>query len=245
VADRFPEEAEEGLADRREGNGRHKVARHYQWWLCQVVAGSPRDYGQRRPTWTQELPAIVPEQQTGTRLSTATLSRLRRRHRSRRGRPEPTAGCPWPRAKERRRWRRRPVRCCPAGEVVVYADEVGSHLNPRIGPDSMPRGTRKWVVTPGKNEKRYSAGALNAQAGKRTWEEWHSKGSDPFLGLLHRLARDYPGPGGFMWSWTTTRATRASGRGWRGRRRAGACGGTSCQRIVRRQPDRAAAEGAA
>jgi transposase len=194
VANRFLEQGEEGLADRREDNGSHKVTWHLEWWLLQVVAGSPRDYGQRRPTWTQELLAIVLEQQTGIRLSTATLSRLLRRHQIRRGRPKPVVGCPWPETKKRRRKRRlrRLVRYCPHGEVVVYADEVDIHLNPKIGPDYMLRGTQKQVVTPGKNEKRYIAGALNAHTGRLTWEEWHSKDSDLFLGLLHRLARDYP-----------------------------------------------------
>jgi transposase len=194
VADRFLQEGEEGLADRREDNGTHKVTWYYEWSLLQAVAGSPSDYGRRRPTWTQELLAGVLEQQTGIRLSTATLSRLLRRHRIRRGRPKPVVGCPWPKAKKQRRLRqlRRLVRCCPRGEVVVYADEVDIHLNPKIGPDYMLPGTQKQVRTPGQNEKRYIAGALNAQSGKLTWEEWPYKNSDLFLGLLHRLARDYP-----------------------------------------------------
>lgn len=194
VANRFLEAGEEGLADRREDNGKHKVTWHYEWALRQAVAGSPKDYGQRRPTWTQELLAIVLQQQTGIRLSTATVSRLLRQHQIRRRRPKPVVGCPWPKAKKQRRLRRlrRLVRCCPRGEVVVYADEVDIHLNPKIGPDYMLRGTQKKVVTPGQNEKRYIAGALNAHTGKLTWEEWHGKDSDLFLGLLHRLARDYP-----------------------------------------------------
>src|SRR5271155_534002 len=134
VAGRFLDEAEEGLADRREDNGKHKVTWSYEWALRQTVAGSPRDYGQRRPTWTQELLVIVLEQQTGIRLSTATLSRLLRCHHIRRGRPKPVVGCPWPDAKKQRRLRRlrRLVRDCPKGEVVVYADEVDIHLNPKI-----------------------------------------------------------------------------------------------------------------
>src|SRR5262249_31736817 len=155
------------LADRREDNGRHKVTWHYEWCLWQAVADSARDHGQRRPTWTQELLAEVLEQQTGLRLSTATLSRLLRRHKIRRGRPKRVVGCPWPEAKKRRRLRRlrRLVRGCPPGEVVVYADEVDIHLNPKVGPDYMLPGTQKQVPTPGQNEKRYLAGALNARTG--------------------------------------------------------------------------------
>jgi transposase len=194
VAHRFLRDGEEGLADRREDNGRHKVTWYYEWSLRRAVAGSPRDFGQRRPTWTQELLAKVLEQRTGIRLSTATLSRLLRRHRIRRGRPKPVVGCPWPKAKRQRRLRRlrRLVRACPAGEVVVYADEVDIHLNPKIGPDYMLPGTQKTARTPGQNEKYYLAGALDAHTGRLIWSAWPSKSSDLFIGLLHQLARDYP-----------------------------------------------------
>ena len=51
----------------------------------------------------------------------------------------------------------------PDDEVAVYEDEVDIHLNPKIGLDSMNRGQQKEVVTPGGNEKRYLAGAMNAK----------------------------------------------------------------------------------
>ena len=41
----------------------------------------------------------------------------------------------------------------PANLVLV----PDIHLNPKIGPDYMLRGTQKWVLTPGKNRKRYLA----------------------------------------------------------------------------------------
>ena len=194
VAHRFLAHAEAGLADRRQDNGRHKVTWHSQWCLRHLVAGSPRAYGQRRPTWTQELLAVVLEQQTGLRLSRATVCRLLRRHGIRRGRPKPVVGCPWPVAKRRRRLRylRQLLRRCRAGEVVVHADEVDIHLNPKIGPDYMLPGTQKQVLTPGQNEKRYIAGAVNARTGRLTWVEWERKDSDLVIGLLHQLAHDYP-----------------------------------------------------
>jgi len=43
--------------------------------------------------------------------------------------------------------------------VAVYEDEVDIHLNPKIGLDWMGLGQQKEVVTPGKNVKRYLAGA--------------------------------------------------------------------------------------
>jgi len=40
-------------------------------------------------------------------------------------------------------------------EVVVYVDEVGIHLNPKMGLDRIVRGHQKQVLTARQNEKRY------------------------------------------------------------------------------------------
>ena len=57
----------------------------------------------------------------------------------------------------------------------------------------MLRGTQKTVVTPGKNQKRYLAGALDAKTGKLTWVEWDRKDSNLFILQLWQLVkRDYP-----------------------------------------------------
>ncbi len=48
-------------------------------------------------------------------------------------------------------------------------------------------------MTPGKNQKRYLAGALNAKTGQLNWVEWNKKDSDLFILQLWQLAkRDYP-----------------------------------------------------
>ena len=54
----------------------------------------------------------------------------------------------------------------PRGEVVLYVDEVDIHLYRRLRPDWMLSGKQKYVLTPGCNEKRYLAGALNPKTGK-------------------------------------------------------------------------------
>jgi transposase len=196
VADRFVEQGPAGLADRREDNGETKADEAYQAMLLEVVGeSSPRQHGYRRPTWTQELLILVLKKKTETRISRTTMSRLLKRLRIRLGRPKPIVGCPW---KQMRRIRRikvleRLVRSVPAGEVIVYVDEVDIHLNPKIGPDWMLRGTQKTVLTPGKNEKRYLAGALNARTGRLTWVEADRKDSDLFIQQLWQLAKhDYP-----------------------------------------------------
>jgi transposase len=135
------------------------------------------------------------EELTGTRISQSRMCRLLWKLEIRLGRPKPVVGCPWKKARRTRRLREleRLVENLPKGEVVLYADEVDINLNPKIGPDYMLRGTQKMVITPGKNQKHYLAGALDARTGKLTWVEWDKKNSDLFiLQLWQLLKRDYP-----------------------------------------------------
>jgi transposase len=189
VARRFLAEGLRSIADRREDNGEHKVNARYEAELRTIVAGSPQDYGYARPTWTQELLILVLAERTGITVSVSTMSRLLKRHRVRLGRPKPIVACPWEKARRDRRLRRlrRLVRDAKPDEVVVDVDEVDIHLNPKIGLDWMLRGQQKEVLTPGKNEKRYLAGALDARTGQLTWVEGPRKTSLLFLQLLDRL----------------------------------------------------------
>jgi transposase len=194
VAARFVEQGPLGLSDRREDNGDAKVTEDYEWRLLIAVAKSPQDFDYRRPTWTQELLSLVLEKQTGIKVSCTTMCRLLKRHKVRLGRPKPIVGCPWKKARRMRRLQRirRLIRNLPAGHVALYVDEVDIHLNPKIGADWMLEGMQKTVLTPGKNEKRYLAGALNATTGRLTWVEGERKTSDLFILLLWQLLKDYP-----------------------------------------------------
>jgi transposase len=189
VAHLFLEEGLRGMADKREDNGEHKVDARYESELLTVVAGSPQDHGDLRPTWTQELLILVLAERMGVTISVATMSRLLRRHRVRLGRPKPTVGCPWDEARKERRLRRirRLVRDVAPDEVVVYVDEVDIHLNPKIGPDWMLRGQQKEALTPGQNQKRYLAGALDPRTGRLTRVEGPRKTGLLFLELLDEL----------------------------------------------------------
>lgn len=192
---RFQEGRLAGLVDRREDNGDSQINWYYESELCEVVAGSPQDYGHRRPTWTQELLIKVLKKRTGIRISVSTMSRLLRRLAIRLGRPKPVVGCPWSKARKTRRLNeiRRLMTAARKGDVFVYEDEVDIHLNPKIGPDYMLRGTQKTVMTPGKNQKRYLAGAMNATTGELSWVEGERKTSTLFLLLLwHLLQEVYP-----------------------------------------------------
>jgi transposase len=189
VASRFLTEGLQAVADRREDNGEHKVDARYEAEMLAIVAGSPQGHGYLRPTWTQELLILVLAERTGIRVSVSTMSRLLKRHRVRLGRPKPTVDCPWEEARRQRRLRqiRRLVQEAGADEVVLYVDEVDIHLNPKIGLDWMLRGQQKTAPTPGQNEKRYLAGALDARTHKLTWVEGPRKTSLLFLQLLYRL----------------------------------------------------------
>jgi putative transposase len=193
VAARFEEFGEAGLVDRREENGDHKLDEDYLGLLHEVVASSPQDYGWPRPTWTREMLVITLRKLTGISIHVSTMSKALAAIGARRGRPKPTVGCPWaPQAKTRRLNQiRRLVEDLPEDEVAVYADEVDIHLNPKIGLDWMVTGQQKEVATPGKNDKRYLAGALDAHTGLLTWVEWEQKNTVLFIRLLWELIRTY------------------------------------------------------
>jgi transposase len=194
VAARFRDYGERGLYDRRQHNGPTKVGRAYREVLEQTVRSSPQAYGWSRPTWTRELLVLALRRQTGVRLHVGTMSRALRRLGARRGRPRPTVGCPD--GETPKRWRlykiRRLLRELPADEVAVYADEVDIHLNPKLGWDWMAKGQQKEVRTPGKNGKRYLAGALDARSGEVLWVSAAHKDSRLFLRLLVKLWQRYP-----------------------------------------------------
>jgi transposase len=194
VARRFIDQGPAGLVDRREDNGDPKVTDDFEWVVLMAVATSPPDYGYQRPTWTQELLVLVAAQQTNIGVSTTTMSRLLRRHGVRHGRPKPIVECPWPKRRKTRRVNeiQRMSERLSDHEVLLYADEVDIHLNPKIGNDWMLRGQQKTVLTPGQNEKRYLAGALNAATGRLSWVGGLRKTSALFIELVdHVLKRAY------------------------------------------------------
>ena len=194
VAKRFRVFGEWGLMDGREDSGEVKLDERYLATLYCVVRSSPQDHGWRRPTWTRELLVETLARKTGIRIHVATMSRALALIDARRGRPRPTVGCPWSKAAKNRRLGeiRRLLATLPADEIAVYEDEVDIHLNPKIGCDWMVRGQQKEVTTPGKNVKRYLAGALDVRSGMITWVEGDRKTSALFIELLDKLIAHNP-----------------------------------------------------
>ena len=194
VAARVRAEGEAGLRDHRCHNGRRTVPDGVMTTLERLLAGTPSQWGWARPTWTQELLVRQLTTETGATLSRTTLRRLLRRLRARRGRPRPVVCCPWPARDRDARIRglHRLAAHPPPGAVVLFEDEVDIHLNPKLGYDWMLPGQQKVVVTPGKNAKRYLAGALNPETGRLLWVSGERKTSALFLDLLAHLLDAYP-----------------------------------------------------
>jgi transposase len=194
VAQRFREQGEVGLLDHREDNGPAKLDERFLAILNDLVRSGPREHGWRRPTWTRELLVETLVRQTGVRVHVATLSRALALIRARRGRPRPTVRCPWAKSAKTRRLNRlrRLVEGLPRREVAMYEDEVDVHLNPKIGLDWMGCGQQKEAETPGQNEKRYLAGALDVRTGRLLWVEGTKKNAWLFVRLLAQLYHHYP-----------------------------------------------------
>jgi transposase len=191
---RWREHGEAGLIDRREDNGPPpKADEAYAADLLDVLRHTPRHHGQRRPTWTQELLIKVMCQRGHAVISRTTIGRLLGRLGVRRGTPKPTVRCPWGRRARAARIRliRKLVESLPADEAAVWEDELDVDLNPRIGSDWMLPGTQRQVVTPGKNVKRYLAGALDAVTDRLVWVSGGRKNSLLFIELLKKLLKVY------------------------------------------------------
>ena len=193
VGKRFQESGEAGLVDRREENGERKLEEHYLATLYDVVASSPEAHGWKRPTWTREMLVETLRKKTGIAIHVSTMSHALKSIGARRGIPKPTVDCPWSNAAKNKRLReiRELVETLPPDEVAVYEDEVDIHLNPKIGPDWMVPGQQKQVRTPGKNEKCYLAGALDAQTDELIWVQGNKKNSVLFILLLWELVQRY------------------------------------------------------
>lgn len=190
VAKRYLAMGIAGLFDQRSSNGARKVDAGFVRELREVLAGTPQDCGWSRTTWTRELLCKEMAYRGRAEVAVCTMGRALRRLGARLGRAKPFVLCPWPTAKRKRRLReleRLAASDCTA-EPVYYSDEVDIDLNPRIGRDWMLPGQQRRVLTPGKNQKHYLAGALRAKSRRLVWTEGASKNSELFCKLLWRLA---------------------------------------------------------
>jgi len=190
---RWDSDGEAGLVDRREDNGRTKADDLYARTVAWVLESTPREFFHRRPTWTRRLLLETAAAYTGVTVSVTTMGRLLRRLGVRRGRPKPTAPCPWsePARKQRVAAIHALIDTLPPTEAAVWEDEADVDLNPRIGFDWMLPGTQREVPTPGTNVKRYFAAAMDARTERLVWVRAERKNSGLFIGLLKKLRAEY------------------------------------------------------
>jgi transposase len=78
-----------------------------------------------------------------------------------------------------------------AGVALFFADELDISLLAKVGYQWMPKGEQVEVLTPGTNEKRHLAGALNITTGTIAHCVWYRKPTGLFLDLLQTLDRTY------------------------------------------------------
>jgi transposase len=193
VVKRFQERGEGSLWDGREDNGVEKLSEDFLGLLDRIVRSNPQEHGWRRPTWTRELLVATMLRKTGVRIHVATMSRALALIRARRANPRPRVKCPWFPAVKTRRLNalRQLIATLPQREAAVYEDEVDVHLNPKIGLDWMGKGQQKEAMTPGQNQKRYLAGAMDVRTGEIHWVEGEKKNSWLFWDMLHKLTVTY------------------------------------------------------
>jgi transposase len=193
AARRFVAFGAAGLLDRRHGNGHRKVDARFSAVLARLLRHTPDNYGWERPTWTRELLSKQMRLEGFPDVAVCTMGRALARIGARLAMPKPVVLCPWPRAERLKRLaalKRLEARAC-ADEPVLYSDEVDIHLNPKIGRDWMLRGHQRRVITPGKNEKFYLAGALDVRTGKLHTTGAARKNAALFGQLLWLLAGRY------------------------------------------------------
>jgi transposase len=146
-----------------------------------------------RPTWTRELLCRQAERDGLPSVSVSTMGRVLARLGARLGTPKPVVLCPW--KKDAREAKLAELRAleerASKAEPVLFADEADIHLNPKIGRDWMLPGQQRRVVTPGKNEKFYLAGALDVRTGALHTTGLARKGAALFCELLRDLAKHY------------------------------------------------------
>lgn len=193
VAGRFIEAGEDGLRDRRPEVAPVKVTEGYVEGLEALVYKNPQDLGWQRPNWTCELLARQMAEDTGIELHQSHVNRLLLEMGIRWGRPRAGPLRYTSKAAKSRKVNRLKRKLAALGddEVVLYADEVDIHLNPKIGSCWMPRGEQFEVETPGKNEKRYIFGGLNPKTGHVVWISAYRKNSYMYIQWLKEVKRVY------------------------------------------------------
>ena len=159
--------------------------------LLELIDKEPGEYGYMRSRWTTEMLAQQVRKETNKPIHASTVRRYLPRLGVRWNRARPTLHIPDPNKKSRMKAISNALNAASERHPVFYVDEVDIDFNPRIGNCWGKKGEQATIPTPGKNQKRYMAGALNAQTGKVIWVEWEKKNSEIFVLLMAELRKRY------------------------------------------------------
>jgi transposase len=157
-----------------------------------LLKTTPWAYGWCRTRWSCATLALAVQARRGVQVSVETMRRWLH-----------DLGWVWKRAKlaakdddPLRVKKLARIRCVfehlPAKAALFFADELDISLLPKVGYQWMPKGEQVEVLTPGTNEKRYLAGALDMRTGTIVHRVWWRKTQGLFLDLLQALDRAYP-----------------------------------------------------
>lgn len=188
---RYEQIGESGLVPEPRGRKETTVSEALCAKLLELVQKQPGDYGYLRSRWTSEMLSEQIYEALDVVIHASTVRRLL-----------PRLGVFWNRARPtlciKDRTKARKMKAIKYAldhaddeNPVFYVDEVDIDLNPRIGHGWMRKGQQSAIPTPGKNQKRYLAGALNAVTGNVVWVEWKKKNSEIFIRLLAQLRKRY------------------------------------------------------
>jgi transposase len=182
---------EHGLVPRQRGRSAWKANDDVLTALTDLLQSTPPERGYLRSRWSSELLALELLRLTGVEVHATTVRRWLKELNYGYRRARPTLCIRDPRKAERMQAIERALGDKAPYTEVFYSDEADVDLNPRIGPAWMLRGTQSAIPTPGTNQKRYLAGALNARSGKVIWAEGERKNSLLFIHLLYKIKRAY------------------------------------------------------
>jgi len=188
---RFEQYAEAGLVAEKAGRKPYTVNEEVGARLISLIDEEPSDYGYLPSRWTSEMLAEQVAYEFGIEIHASTVRRLLPKLGIRWNRARPTLCIPDPTKTTKMKAITRALNKASEQTPVFYVDEVDIDFNPKLGNCWMKKGQQTAIPTPGKNQKRYLAGALNATTGKVIWVEWKKKNSEIFILLLAELRKRY------------------------------------------------------
>jgi transposase len=188
---RYEQFGEAGLVPQARGRPPETVTEALCAKLLELVEQAPETHGYLHSRWTSELLARRLGETLGNSVHPSTIRRLLPKLGLAWNRARPTLCIRDPEKARKMKAIEKALSTASVDHPVFYVDEADIDLNPRIGFGWMKKGEQTAVPTPGKNQKRYLAGALNAQTGHVVWVEWAKKNAEIFILLLAELGKRY------------------------------------------------------